>query len=79
MMPVSDGAQPTPRQVITSPFDSLEEWGAWIDANAAPASRDDLPVIAGQPPGPRQRASRDELIALVEAHNADYRRSHPGR
>lgn len=78
-MSVSDRAQFTSRQVITSPFDSLEEWGAWIDANATPASRDDLPVIAGQPPGPRQRAGRAELIALVETHNADYRRSHPGR
>jgi len=46
-----------------------------IDANAALASRDDLPVIAGQPLGPRQRASRDELIALVEAHSAAQRRA----
>lgn len=76
-MAVSNGTQPTPRQVITSPFDSLEEWGAWIDANAAPSSRDDLPVSTGQPPGPRQRASRAELIALVQAHNAERRRSAP--
>ena len=76
-MAVSDGSEPTPRRAIASPFDSLEEWGEWIEANAAPASG--LPVIAGQPPGPRRRASREELIALVDAHNADYRRSHPER
>ncbi len=68
-MVVSDGTQPTPRRVITSPFDGLGEWGARIDAYAAPASRDDLPGIAGQRAGPRQRASRDELLLLVEAHN----------
>jgi hypothetical protein len=36
-------------------------------------------VIAGQPPGPRQRASRDELILLVEAHNAAQRLARPER
>jgi len=78
-MAVSDRSEPSPRQVITSPFDSFEEWGEWIEANAAPASRDALTVIAGQPPGPRRRASWEELIALVDAHNTDYRRSHPER
>ncbi len=67
MIVASDEAQPMPRQVIASPLVSLEAWGAWIDANAALASRDNLPVIAGQRLGPRQRTSRDELIALVEA------------
>lgn len=74
-MVVSDEARPMPRQVIASPFVSLEAWGAWIDANAALASRDDLPLIAGQRFGPRQRASRDELIALVEARSAAQRRA----
>jgi hypothetical protein len=71
---VSDRDEPPPRQVITSPFDTLEELREWIDTSAAPASRDDRPVIAGQPPGPGQRASRDELIRLVEAHKAPQRR-----
>ncbi len=71
---MSDRDEPPAREVIISPFDTLEEWGEWIDANAAPASLEDLPVIAGQQPGPRQRASRDELIRLVEAHKAPQRR-----
>jgi hypothetical protein len=69
-MSVSDASGPKQR-VIKSPFDSLEEWGEWIEANAAPARSDDLSVIAGQPPGPRHRATHDELAAFLAAEGLD--------
>lgn len=69
-MVVSDTSRPRQRQVIKSPFTSLEEWGAWADARCAPSRPDDLPVIAGQT-GPRRHATPDELVAFFEANGLD--------
>ena len=69
-MTMSRGSNPEQRRVIKSPFNSLEEWGEWVDANAAPARPDDRPVIAGQT-GPRRRATHDELVAFFEANGLD--------
>lgn len=69
-MIMSRASDPKQRRVIKSPFNSLEEWGKWIDAHAAPPRADDLPVIAGQT-GPRHRATHDELVAFFEANGLD--------
>lgn len=68
---MSEASGPKQRRVIKSPFKSLEVWGEWIAANAAPARPDDLSVIAGQPPGPRRRATHDELVAFFKANGLD--------
>jgi hypothetical protein len=70
-MLMSRASNPKQRRVIKSPFSTLEEWGEWIDAHAAPARADDLPVIAGQT-GPRRRATHDELVAFCEANGLDH-------
>lgn len=58
-------------QRIKSPFKSLKEWGEWVNANARPARDDDTPVLLGQAgPGPRRRATHDELIAFVAEQRA---------
>lgn len=62
--------EPSGRRVIKSPFNSLEEWGEWIEAHAAPARPDDLPVIAGQA-GPRRRTTHDELVAFISDNELD--------
>jgi len=42
-----------------------------MNANALPARDDDTPVLLGQTgPGPRRRATHDELIAFVEEQRA---------
>jgi hypothetical protein len=69
-MTMSRASDPKERRVIKSPFRSLEEWGAWADAQCAPSRADDLPVIAGQA-GPRRRATHDELVAFFEAGGLD--------
>jgi hypothetical protein len=60
---VSARPSANPSRVIRS-FGSLEGLGAYINAHTGPAQSDDLPVIAGQPPGPRRRATHDELVTL---------------
>jgi hypothetical protein len=42
-----------------------------MSANAEPARDDDTPVLAGQT-GPRRRATRAELLALVNEQRARY-------
>jgi hypothetical protein len=54
-----------------SQFSSLDELGEWMNANAEPARADDTPVLAGQT-GPRRRASRAELLKLVNEQRAGY-------
>jgi hypothetical protein len=54
-----------------SPFSSLDEIGQWMNAHAEPARDDDTPVLAGQT-GPRRRASRAELLELVNEQRARY-------
>jgi len=45
-------------------FSSFEQWSEAAN-QGAPRREDDSPVLAGQS-GPRRRASREELMALVE-------------
>ncbi len=63
------------RPLVTSThrfrFSSLDELGEWMNAHAKPARRDDTPVLAGQT-GPRRRASREELLELVNEQRARY-------
>jgi len=66
--------QPAPRR-IAAPFPSLREWGEWMNAHAGPARSDDTPVLAGQT-GPRRRATREQLFALVEEQRARYGHEH---
>ena len=54
-----------------SRFSSLDEVGEWMNAHAEPARDDDTPVLAGQT-GPRRRASRAELLELVNEQRARY-------
>jgi len=62
----------SPRRV-KSRFNSLEEWDEWVNANCAPRRADDGCVLMGQTgPGPRKRATRDELIAFVNEHRARH-------
>jgi hypothetical protein len=60
---------------VTTParsrFSSFDELGEWMDANAKPARGDDTPVLAGQT-GPRRRATRAELLELVNEQRARY-------
>jgi hypothetical protein len=69
-MTMSRASDPKQRRVIKSPFKSLEDWGAWADAQCGPSRPDDLPVIAGQT-GPRRRATHDELVAFFQASGLD--------
>jgi hypothetical protein len=61
----------SPRRV-KSKFASLKEWGDWVNANCAPAREDDTPVLMGQTGGSRKRATRVELMALIEEQRARY-------
>jgi len=54
----------SPRRV-RSEFASLKEWGDWVNANCAPRRADDTPVLMGQT-GPRKRATRAELMEIIE-------------
>lgn len=63
-------ADQAPRR-IKSRFNSLEEFSDWVNTHAAPAREDDTPVLMGQT-GPRRRATREELMALVEEQRARY-------
>lgn len=56
---------------IKSRFSSLEEWDEWANTHARPAREDDTPVLIGQS-GRRRRATREELMALVEEQRARY-------
>jgi len=56
---------------VRSEFASLAEWGDWVNANCAPRRADDTPVLMGQT-GPRKRATREELMALIEKQRALY-------
>ena len=56
---------------IKSQFKSLAEWGEWMNVHAAPAREDDTPVLIGQI-APRRRATREELMALVDEQRARY-------
>jgi hypothetical protein len=64
-----------PRAVIESQFQSLEEWGEWINAHAQEASDGNTTVLAGSGGRP---ATRDELIAFVEEQNARHARESGG-
>jgi hypothetical protein len=59
------------RTQATSRFDSLVELNEWMNAHAEPARQDDTPVLAGQT-GPRRRATRDELLELVNEQRARH-------
>lgn len=63
-------ADQAPRR-IKSRFKSLEEFSDWMNTYAAPAREDDTPVLMGQT-GHRRRATREELMALVEEQRARY-------
>jgi hypothetical protein len=54
-----------------SRFSSFDELGEWMVANAEPARADDTPVLAGQT-GTRRRATRAELLELVNEQRARY-------
>jgi hypothetical protein len=56
---------------VRSEFASLKEWGDWVNANCAPRRADDTPVLMGQT-GPRKRATREELMALIEEQRARH-------
>lgn len=56
---------------IKSRFRSLEEFDEWANTHAGPAREDDTPVLMGQTGRPR-RATREELMALVEEQRARY-------
>jgi hypothetical protein len=59
---------------IRSPFRSLKEWGAWMNANAQPTNEDgNRTVLVGSGGRP---ATRDELLAFVAEQNARYAREH---
>ncbi len=60
----------SPRRV-RSEFASLKEWGDWVNAYCAPRRADDTPVLMGQT-GPRKRATREELMALIEEQRVRY-------
>jgi hypothetical protein len=49
----------------------MGELAAWLHAHRAPSSEDDTPVLAGQT-GPRRRATRDELLALINEQRARH-------
>ena len=53
-------------------FASLAEWDEWVNAHCAAAREDDTPVLMGQTGGSRKRATRVELMALVEEQRARY-------
>jgi hypothetical protein len=58
---------------MKSEFASLKEWGDWVNANCAPRRDDDGCVLMGQTgPGPRKRATREELIGFVNEQRARY-------
>jgi hypothetical protein len=52
-------------------FSSVQALADWMNAHAEPARDDDTPVLAGQS-GPRHRASRGELLVLVNEQRARY-------
>jgi hypothetical protein len=54
-----------------SRFASAQTLAEWMNAHAEPARDDDTPVLAGQS-GPRHRASRDELLVIVNEQRARY-------
>lgn len=49
----------------------MDELSNWLYEHGAPAHDDDTPVLAGQA-GPRRRATRDELLALVNEQRARH-------
>jgi hypothetical protein len=63
------------REVVTGPskarFASLDELSEWMNVHAEPVREEDTPVLAGQT-GPRRRATREELFALVNEQRARY-------
>ena len=63
---------PEPRRIKSS-FKSLKEYSDWVNANCAPRRADDTPVLMGQTgPGPRRRATSEELISFVNEQRARY-------
>jgi hypothetical protein len=65
---MQDPTPGVPRRHIKLPFDSLREWGDWVNANCSPAREDDTPVLMGQrdATGRPRRATYDETMALIE-------------
>ena len=57
--------------MTSSRFASLDELADWLCTHAEDARADDTPVLAGQT-GPRHRASRVELLSLVNEQRARY-------
>jgi hypothetical protein len=58
-------------RLTRSRFSSLDEVGEWMAAHAEPARDDDTPVLAGQT-GSRRRASKAEVLELVNEQRARY-------
>lgn len=54
-----------------SRFSTVDELAEWMEAHAEPARDDDTPVLAGQT-GRRRRASRVELLALVNEQRSRH-------
>ena len=54
-----------------SRFSSMGELAAWLHEHREPPREDDTPVLAGQT-GPRRRATREELLALVNEKRARH-------
>ncbi|MHB1837952.1 MAG: hypothetical protein ACYCXW_23650 [Solirubrobacteraceae bacterium] len=52
-------------------FGSLDELAEWMTDHGDDARADDTPVLAGQT-GPRRRASRSELMSLVNDQRTRY-------
>lgn len=50
---------------------SPEQLSTWMNEHAGPAREDDTPVLAGQV-GPRRRATREELLQLVNEQRHRY-------
>jgi hypothetical protein len=49
----------------------MDELAARLHAHRAPPSEDDSPILAGQT-GPRRRATRDQLLALINEQRARH-------
>jgi hypothetical protein len=62
------------REVIESPFGSLEEWSEWVAANARPSESDgNRTVLLGSGGRP---ATREELVRFVAEQKARRAREH---
>ena len=64
------------RRVIKSPFESVEEWGDWINAHSVPDPEPNQAVLAGSGGRP---ATREELLAYFAEHKARIERDAPER